>query len=131
MTDLLGTEPAHLDAKVWGMDVPTYCMLLHISLFAYYFTGIGFIAPIIMWAVNKDRNTRIDAHGRVVLNWIISSMIYLAVIVPLCFVLIGLPLFFIWWVCSVIFTIVGAVKASDGELWAYPLSIPFFRQPVR
>jgi uncharacterized Tic20 family protein len=45
----------------------------------------------------------------------------------LCFVLIGFPLLFAVLILSIVFPIIGAVKAANGELWPYPLSIAFMK----
>lgn len=111
----------------WGMDVPTYCMVLHLSLFSGYFIPLaGLVVPIVMWAANKDLDPRIDAHGKVMLNWIISFISYALIGALLCIVLIGFVVLPILYLCAIIFTIIAAVKAKEGVIWKYPLSIPFF-----
>jgi hypothetical protein len=30
-------------------------------------------------------------------------------------------------VCAIVFPIVGGIKANNGEVWRYPLSIAFFK----
>ena len=87
----------------------------------------GLVAPIIMWAIAKDKNAQVDRHGRIVLNWIISCIIYLVIAFILCFVLIGFVILPVLVVLDIVFPIIGAVKANDGTAWKYPLSIPFFR----
>ena len=86
---------------------------------------VGIILPIVLWQMKKDELPGIDAHGRVTLNWIISAFIYAAICVPLCFLLIGIPILFVLCVAAVVFPIVGAIKANDGILWKYPAAIPF------
>jgi uncharacterized protein len=105
----------------------TWLILLHLSMFAGYVVPLaGFIAPLVIWLTMKDESPEIDAHGRVVVNWIITSVIYWTIAIALCLVLIGIPLVMILGAISVIFPIIGAVKASNGVLWKYPLSISFF-----
>ena len=103
-------------------------MILHLSQFAGYVIPLaGLIAPIVIWQVKKTELPGIDAHGKVVLNWILSALIYGAVSFVLLFVLIGFLMFAVLGVMLVIFPIVGGIKANNGELWKYPLSIPFFK----
>ena len=112
----------------WGMPLKTYCMLLHLSqLSSIIVPGLGFVLPIVMWATNKDKNEEIDRHGKVTLNWMISLFIYSLVCVVLWIVLIGMLGFFVLVILNLIFAIVAAVKANNGELWGYPLSIQFFK----
>jgi uncharacterized Tic20 family protein len=40
-------------------------------------------------------------------------------------VLIGIPLLWALLVVGIIFPIIGGIKANDGVLWKYPLSISF------
>jgi len=47
--------------------------------------------------------------------------------VLLIFVIIGIPLLLLLCLVGVIFPIIGGIKASDGQVWKYPLSITFFR----
>ena len=79
------------------------------------------------WASQKHNVIVVDPHGKVVANWIVSSIIYFAVSVLLIFVLIGIPLVLLLCFVGVIFPIIGGIKASDGQVWKYPLSITFFR----
>jgi len=119
-----------LEARPWGMDEPTFCMLLHLSPLAGYAVPVaGFVLPLVMWLTQKDESPTIDAHGRVVVNWMISSLIYFVVSAVLMLVLIGFLTLFATFLCGVIFMVVGAVKASKHEVWNYPLSIPFLGRP--
>ncbi|MBA3710789.1 MAG: protein kinase [Planctomycetes bacterium] len=112
--------------RPWGMDLDVFNMLLHLSQFGgYVVPGAGWVLPIIMWATCRDLHPSIDAHGRNVINWIISHVLYAVMFVALCFVLIGIPLFVVLAICAVVFPLVGAVRASRGVVWSYPLTIPF------
>jgi len=122
-----GTEAAYAP---WGMPPRTFAMVMHLSQFAGFVVPVaGLVLPIVMWATEKDRSREIDRHGRVILNWMISSLIYTVVAIILCFVVIGFPLLIGLVVASVVFTIIGAVKASAGVCWPYPMSIRFLSLP--
>ena len=104
-----------------------WATFLHLSLLAgLLIPGAGFILPIVLWQVKKDELPGIDAHGKVVANWLVSSLIYGAICGLLCFVLIGLPLLAILGLLSFIFPIIGAIKANEGTLWTYPMSLRIF-----
>ncbi len=112
--------------QAWGMDVQTFCALLHLSQFAgIIIPALGWILPLVMWLSCRHRHSDIDNHGRVVVNWLISELIYVIVCVVLCFVLIGIPLLIALLLIGLIFPIIGAVRAGRGEVWNYPLAIPF------
>ena len=62
-----------------------------------------------------------------VTNWLISSLIYWVVSIILCIVLIGILGVIALAVMSVVFPIIGGIKANNGELWDYPLTIKFLK----
>ena len=109
-------------------ETRTWAMFLHFSLLAGYVAPIaGLIAPIIIWQVQKDKLPGIDEHGKVVVNWLISLILYLILSALLLFIFFGIPMLIVLIVATIIFPIIGGIKANDGQLWKYPLSIPFFK----
>ena len=105
-------------------------LYLHLSQLANVILfPIGIIAPILIWQMNKDKIPALDAHGKMVVNWMISSVIYAFVSVILIFVFfIGLIPLFGLMIAGIAFPIIGALKANnDGELWEYPLTIKFLK----
>ncbi len=122
----LGAADTAVPIQAWGMDVQTFCALLHLSQFAgFIIPAAGWILPLVMWLTCRHRHPDIDSHGRVVVNWLISALIYAIVCVALCFILIGIPLLIALLLIGFIFPIIGAVRAGRGEVWNYPLAIPF------
>lgn len=85
----------------------------------------GFLGPLIVLLATQDASAK--AHARRALNWQISLMIYLLISFPLCFILIGIPLMIALSLCNFIFCILGAVKAGNGVLWDYPMTIRFLK----
>lgn len=105
-----------------------WAMILHLSTLAGFIAvGAGFIAPILIWQIKKTDYPELDAHGKIVANWLISYVIYFAICFVAVSVFIGFILLPILGVLGIVFPIVGAIKANNGEVWKYPLSIPFFR----
>ena len=99
-------------------------MFLHLSqLINVVIPMGGVIAPIILWQVKKEEMPALDAHGKVVVNWIISSFIYMIISAVLTIVLIGFLTLLGVALLTVIFPIIGAVKANNGEPFQYPLCI--------
>ena len=114
-----GAEPTD-EEKQWAMFV-------HLSQFLGFLVPVaGLIAPIVIWQMKKKDSPYIDANGRVVTNWILSAFIYSIICVLLAFIVIGIPLLLALVVFAVVFPIVGGIKANDGEVWSYPMSIRFF-----
>jgi uncharacterized Tic20 family protein len=103
-------------------------LFLHLSQLANLLVPIaGIIVPIVIWQTQKEKIPALDAHGKMVTNWMISSIIYAAVSVPLMLVLVGFLTLFAVAIMGIVFPIVGAVKANNGELWEYPLTIKFLK----
>ncbi len=113
---------------LFGMEPNTYCMLLHLSqLLVFAVPVFGLVVPIVLWALNKDKNPMVDAHGKMVLNWLLSELVYTVASIVLAFVFIGVLTLLAVVALAMIFPIIGGIKAKDGILWQYPLTIPFFK----
>jgi uncharacterized Tic20 family protein len=109
-------------------DVRLLAMLTHLSALTGLFTGVGFlIAPIIIWQIQKDKSAYIDYHGKEAVNFQITIALATAVSFLLMFVLIGFVLVWIVGVVWLVFTIIAAIKANNGEYYRYPLSIRFIK----
>lgn len=134
--ELNDEEYARMKARIVGSGASAmpsvrdvdWGMLIHLSqLLGYVVVGLGFAVPIVLWQITKERDPVIDRHGRVVVNWMITELILGLLCIPLCFVLIGFPLLLLLIALGIIYPIIGAVKAANGEVWRYPGSIPFLR----
>ena len=104
-------------------------MLTHLSQLLDLVTGIGgFIVPLVIWLTQKDKVLGMDAHGKMVLNFQISIFIYSIVSVPL-IALFGLGIFLLIGIgiISIVFPIINAIKVSNGEIPAYPLTIEIIK----
>ena len=103
-------------------------MIMHLSqLVNILFFPIGIVAPIVLWQTQKDKMPALDAHGKMVTNWMISMTIYMVVSIILMFVLIGFLTILAAAIMGIVFPIIGGIKANNGELWSYPLTIKFLK----
>jgi len=108
-------------ARLWGM-------FLHLSVFTGYAVPIlGLLAPILIWQIKKETLPQIDEHGKHLVNWLISLLIYGATCALLSLIVIGIPLLILLGLLSIIFPIIAGIKANQGEVWKYPLSISFLQ----
>ena len=120
--------PNNQNFKPWGMELQQFCMLMHLSqLTAFIIPLAGLVLPIVMWQTNKDKSELINEHGKNIANWLISSLIYFISGAILTIIGIGLLIMLIVGVLNVIFAVKGAIKASKGELYKYPITFTFFR----
>ncbi len=103
-----------------------WALALHLSQLAHFIPLGGIVIPIVIWQVKKDDLPGIDAHGRNVVNWTLSWIVYCIAAIPL-ILLFGLGLLILWIIplLTIVFAIVGGVKAYSGETWKYPLTVDF------
>ena len=110
------------------MDTNTWSVVIHLSQFCTYLLPLaGIIVPLVLWQIKKDESAIIDRHGKIVMNWLLTEFILLIIAGILCFVLVGFALIFLISIAGIVFPIIGAVKAGNGEIWPYPCSIRFFK----
>ena len=114
---------------VSSSNTRTWCVLCHASaLLGLFFHFLGHIfGPLIIWVLKRGDGAEIDAHGKESLNFQLSMLIYDAIALILCIVLIGIPILLVLWVLNTVLVIVASIKASDGELYRYPLTIRFIK----
>lgn len=107
-----------------NQETRNWAMLLHLSVFAGYIVPMaGLIAPILIWQLKKEQMPELDAHGKEVANFMISTFIYGLACFVLTFLLIGIPLFVVLAIASIVLPILGAIKANNGEFYRYPFLI--------
>jgi uncharacterized Tic20 family protein len=105
-----------------------WSMLCHLTgLAGYFFPFGGIIGPLICWLSRKDESAWIDIHGKNSLNFQLSILLYVAFAIPLCFILVGIPIIAALGMLKVVCTIIAGVKAQKGEIFRYPLVIPFIQ----
>jgi uncharacterized Tic20 family protein len=113
-------EPPTLPATpIPTQDEKNLALIMHVLSLV----GFSLIGPLIVWLVKKDESAFIDAQGRELLNFQISFLIYAIVCIPLCFVLIGIPLLIVVGIASFILTIIALVKATEGKIYRFPVTI--------
>ncbi|MGH2806525.1 MAG: DUF4870 domain-containing protein [Actinomycetota bacterium] len=101
-------------------------MLTHLSAFAGIFIPFGnILGPFVVWMIKKDEMPEVDAHGKESMNFQISTTIYFIVFGLLSFLLIGLPFLLALAIFWLVMVIMASVKANEGVLYKYPLTIHF------
>jgi len=112
-------------------NVRVWCMFCHLSaLLGLMFPFGNIVGPLVLWLVKRDESVEIAAHGRESLNFQISMSIYIVglsvVAFILMFVLVGfllIPLIAVLAIADVVLVIIAALKANDGQLYRYPLTL--------
>lgn len=99
------------DKRLWGM-------LAHLS-------GIilGFIGPLVVWLIYKDRDQFVDDQSKEALNFQITLLIGYIVSAILMIVIIGIITYFLVWIAAIVFSIIGGLAANKGQAYRYPFAI--------
>ena len=130
-----------IESATASQEDRTLAMLTHLS-------GIilGFIVPLVIWLVNKDKSEFASAHAREAVNFNLSMFLYALAAGVIGIVLVGATVLTLgigalitipagivllcviaaiavmWLVCSVL----AAIRAWNGEHYRYPLTMRFF-----
>jgi len=136
---------------------------IHLSTFSRFIIPFGnFFGPIILWLANKDKSEFIDTHGKQVINFQISILLYVLILAaltiplfifntitgidflhfnealdfsidfrkasPLFYIIGGFSVFAVLgFICELVLIVIASLKARDGELYKYPLTINFLK----
>ncbi len=111
-------------------------VLCHLSSIAgLWFTGGSIIGPLLVWAFKRNESLGVDAHGKESMNFHISWALYEVAAYILALVsIVGLVFFPVLIMISIIarvvmcfLVVVASIKASNGRLMRYPLTIRFLK----
>lgn len=106
------------EAKNWGM-------LCHISALAGMLVGgVGtWIGPLVIWLLKKDTIPFVDDQGKESLNFQITCIIGGLIGGITAIIGIGLLILLAVGILWLVFTIIAAVKASEGVAYRYPFCL--------
>ncbi|MEU8144792.1 DUF4870 domain-containing protein [Nonomuraea sp. NPDC048901] len=101
-----------------GSDDTTMAMLAHLLGLL-----VSWIGPLIIYLMKRDESPYVRDQSAEALNFQITMFIGYVVAGLLTVVLIGIILFPIIWIVSLIFHIQAAIAANKGENYRYPIAI--------
>jgi uncharacterized protein len=84
---------------------------------------LGFIAPLVVWLVFKDRSAFLDRTGKESLNFQLTLLIGYLVSFVLMIVLVGFLLFFVVWLGGIVLMVLATIKVASFEDYRYPFTI--------
>jgi len=139
------------DIRPWNMDTNSFCMLMHLSQFASsVFPLAGIIMPIVMWQQFKKDSSIIHENGKQIMNFMLTTFL-VGIVFTLGIVVVVMTLFTNassdqsqavfpamgiitillfaagFSIAYVVFIILAAIKAYNGQVGKYPLTIRFIR----
>lgn len=103
-----------------------WLMATHLSAFVGYFIPFGnILGPFILWQIKQNDIPELVSHAKSVLNFQLTVTIaaILLVFIPIIgwVALAGVAIF------AIIQIVIGAMKASKGELYRYPFSLQLIK----
>lgn len=100
-------------------------IITHISQLLCYIIGFGgLLAPLIIWAVTKEKVIGMNEQGRNIINFQLSLILYVIISIP-AILLLGLGILMLIGIAILGFAIpiINAVKVSNGEEPTYFMTI--------
>ena len=105
-------------------DTRNWATLSHLSGFVTFLGIPSAIGPLVMWLLRKD-DAYAEFHAKEALNFQISFMIYGVLAALSILALVGILLLPVVLVTWFVLTIKGALRASAGEWYRYPMTMRF------
>jgi uncharacterized protein len=96
----------------------TWALLAHLSVLV-----LGFVGPLVVYLVKKDSSPFVKEHAAEALNWAITLTIATVVSVVLIVVLIGILLLMAIGVAALVFAVLAAIAANNGQSYRYPMTL--------
>jgi uncharacterized Tic20 family protein len=117
------------EAAIPSKDARKWAMFCHLSaLVGVLGNGLGFlVGPLVVWLLKKEDDPFINEQGKEAVNFQITMFIALFVSGILVLVVIGIVLLIVVGIMMIVFPIIGAIRANEGESYRYPFSIRFIQ----
>jgi uncharacterized Tic20 family protein len=112
-----GAAPTE-NERTWGM-------LAHLSALAGVVVWLlgCIIGPLVVWLARRDSSAFVAEHAREALNFnitvVLAALVCMALMLVFVGFILGTALFVVW----LVFTLIAAIKASEGEHYRYPFSL--------
>ena len=95
---------------------------------------LGWIPPLIIWLIFKDRGPLTNQEGKESLNFQITVAIFVVGLYVIgtitAFIFIGFLFYFLAWaaqIAGVVFAIIAGVKVNGGGTYRYPFNFRFIK----
>ena len=130
--------PQVMDQVIPGVpsaEEKQWAMFAHLSALAgavlsSAFGGWGtFIGPLIIWLIKKDTMPFVASQAKEALNFNITVSAIFLMLLILTIITFGIgalltfPIMLVVGIAALVFTIIAAVKASEGIEYRYPVSV--------
>jgi hypothetical protein len=118
------TTPPAAPAGTPSNEEKQWALFAHLSALIGYIIPFGsIIGPLIIWQVKKNEMPFVDDQGKEALNFQITMAIAAIICIVLMIVLIGFLLIWIVGAVDLIFIVVAAISANNGQAYRYPFNL--------
>jgi uncharacterized protein len=119
--------PAPEPGPLSPQDERNWAVAAHLGGFVAAYVALGFLAPLAVLLLAGRRSAFVRRHAVEALNFNLSVLAYAAISAVLILIVIGIPLPVAVGLLYVVAVLLGAMAASRGEDYRYPLTIRFVR----
>jgi len=107
----------------------TWGMLAHLAALAGLAVPLVgcIVGPLAVYLSRRDQSEFVTAHAREALNFNITVVIGAVVCSLLMLVFVGFILGTALFIAWLVLTLIAAIRASEGHLYRYPLSLRFVK----
>lgn len=107
-----------------NQEARQWAMFAHLSALIGFLIPLGsVIGPLVIWQIKKNEFPFVDDQGKEALNFQITVLIAVLACLVLSVVIIGFLLLPVVGIAALVFTIIGGIKANNGESYRYPLTL--------
>ena len=105
-----------------------WALFAHLSALVGYIIPFGsIIGPLIIWQLKKNEMPFVDDQGKEALNFQITIAIIAIISIVLIVILIGLLMLWALAIVNLIFIIIAALAANNGQAYRYPFAFRFIK----
>lgn len=97
------------------------------GMLAHLLGVLGFLGPLIIWMIKKDQSPFVNDQGKEALNFHLVMLIGYIIGFATTWMCVGFFILPAVAIVSIIFSIMGAMKAKDGIAYRYPFTIRFIK----
>lgn len=118
------TAPPPAPAGTPSAEEKQWALFAHLSALIGYLIPFGsIIGPLIIWQIKKNEMPFVDDQGKEALNFQITMAIAAVICIVLMVVLIGFLLIWIVALVDLVFIIIAAIAANNGQAYRYPVCL--------
>lgn len=122
------TAPPPAPAGTPSPEERQWALFAHLSALIGYIIPFGsLLGPLIIWQIKKNEMPFVDDQGKEALNFQITVAIAAVACFILIFILIGIFLLWILAIADLVFIVLAAIAANNGQAYRYPVCLRFIK----